>query len=111
MRAVVLDPGAMSARLVLERPVELADGQGGAGVSFEGVASLWARIEPVGESSEERAGADLVTLTHRVWVRFRTDIRSGMRLRKGERVFVIRSLRDPDEGGRYLACLCEEEGR
>jgi len=111
MRAVVLDPGAMSARLVLERPVEVADGQGGTDVSFEAVASLWARIEPLGETSEERAGSDLVTLTHRVWLRFRADIRSGMRLRKGERVFVIRSLRDPDDGGRYLVCLCEEEGR
>ena len=109
--AVVLDPGAMSARLVLERPVEVADGQGGAAVSFEAVGSLWARIEPVAESREERAGSDLVTLTHRIWMRFRGDIVSGMRLRRGERVFVIRSLRDPDEGGRYLVCLCEEDGR
>jgi len=109
--AMILDPGAMSARLVLERPVELADGQGGVAVSFEAVGSLWARIEPLGENREERAGSDLVTLTHRVWLRFRADIAAGMRLRKGERVFVIRSLRDPDEGGRYLVCLCEEDGR
>lgn len=111
MRAVVLDPGAMSARLVLERPVELADGQGGADVSFEAVGALWARIEPLGESREERAGSDLATLTHRIWLRFRGDIASGMRLCRGERVFVIRSLRDPDEGRRYLVCLCEEDGR
>jgi len=32
-------------------------------------------------------------------------------LRKGGRIFVLRSVHDPDESGRYLICLAVEEGR
>ncbi|MBO9193561.1 phage head closure protein [Rhizobium sp. 16-449-1b] len=111
MRSVFFDPGQMTARLALEAPVETSDGQGGATVSFAEIASFWARIEPVSELREEQAGADVFTLTHRIWLRFRDDIKAGMRLRKGARVFAIRTWRDPDERGNYLVCLCEEESQ
>jgi SPP1 family predicted phage head-tail adaptor len=111
MRSVFFDPGQMTARLVLEAPLETPDGQGGAAVSFTEVAAFWARIEPVSEQREEQAGADVFTLMHRIWLRARDDIRPGMRLRKGTRVFAVRTWRDPDERGNYLVCLCEEEGR
>jgi SPP1 family predicted phage head-tail adaptor len=111
MRSVLFDAGQMTARLELEAPEALPDGQGGATVSFVSVASLWARLEPVSEIREEQAGAEVFTLTHRIWLRFRDDIRAGMRLRKGARLFTIGAWRDPDERGNYLVCLCEEERR
>ncbi|KQV32615.1 head-tail adaptor protein [Rhizobium sp. Root1203] len=111
MRSVFLDPGEMTARLELEVPVETSDGQGGATVAFVSIGSLWARVEPVGEVRGEQAGAEVFTLTHRIWLRFRSDIKAGMRFSKGARVFAIGTWRDPDETGCYLVCLCEEEGR
>lgn len=111
MRSVFFDPGQMTARLELEAPEATPDGQGGATVSFVAVASLWARIEPVSEIRQEQASADVFTLTHRIWLRFRSDITAGMRLRKGERAFVIGAWRDPDERGNYVVCLCEEESQ
>lgn len=105
------DPGQMSARLRLERPVATPDGQGGATIAFEPVAEFWARIEPLAAAPEEMAGAGCVTVTHAVWLRFRTDVAVGMRLVKGNRHLAIESLRDPDETGRYLLCRCREEGR
>ncbi|MBP1850910.1 phage head closure protein [Rhizobium halophytocola] len=110
MAGVSLDPGALTARLWLEQPVEMPDGQGGAVVTFEAVASLWCRIEPLAARVEEVAGAETVTVTHRVWLRHRAGIASGMRFRKGLRLFVIRSLRDPDETGRLLLASVEEAG-
>ena len=44
----------------------------------------------------------------RIWLRWRDDLAGGMRLRKGARLFVIRTFRDPDEAGRYALCDCEE---
>lgn len=104
----VIDPGALSARLVLERPVETPDGQGGVAVNFEAHATLCARIEPVVAKADEAAGALQVAVTHRIWLRRRGDLAGGMRLRKGARIFVLRAFRDPDETGRYLVCDCEE---
>lgn len=102
------DPGRLSARLLLERPVPVSDGQGGAA---ETVASVWALVTPLAAKVEERAGAETVEITHEIWVRRRGDLVSGMRFVKGNRHFTVESVRDPDESGRYLACRCREEGR
>lgn len=103
-----IDPGALTARLVLEHPIETPDGQGGAAVSFSALASLWGRIEPLAAGADEAAGAMPVTVTHRIWLRRRDDLAAGMRLRKGVRLFRIKTFRDPDETGRYTLCDCAE---
>ena len=106
--ARIIDPGRLSARLVLEQPAETPDGQGGVTRSFSALATLWARIEPVVAKADEAAGALPVTVTHRIWLRHRGDLAGGMRLRKGARIFAIHAFRDPDETGRYMLCDCEE---
>ncbi|MGB3812449.1 MAG: phage head closure protein [Shinella sp.] len=103
-----LDPGQLNMRLTLERPDETPDGQGGVSVGFAALATLWARIEPVAARADEAAGTLPVTVTHRIWLRRRSDLAGGMRLRKGARRFAIRAFRDPDETGRYTLCDCEE---
>jgi SPP1 family predicted phage head-tail adaptor len=108
VRLATIDPGALTARLVLEHPVEAADGQGGVERSFAARATLWANIEPVGAGADEAAGSAPVTVTHRVLMRRRSDLAGGMRLRQGARVLTIRTFRDPDEAGRYTLCDCEE---
>ena len=108
VRGGATDPGALSARLVLERPVETPDGQGGVEGGFAAVATVWAEVAPVSARAEEAAGAMPVTVTHRIRLRRRDDLAGGMRLRKGARLFAIRAFRDPDETGRYTLCDCEE---
>jgi len=108
---VFFDPGQMTARLALETATDTPDGQGGAVPAWTEVAALWAKVEPVSSTLTERAGAEIGTITHRIWLRFRTDIVSGQRLRKGTRLFAIKLVEDPDETGRYLTCLCEEDAR
>lgn len=103
-----LDPGMLNARLVLERPEETPDGQGGVMPSHAAVATVWAHIEPVAAKADEAAGTVRVTVTHRIRLRWRGDLASGMRLRRGVRLFAIRAFCDPDETGRYLICDCEE---
>ncbi|MDW5314483.1 phage head closure protein [Rhizobium sp. PL01] len=111
MGAVILDPGQFSERLDLEMRADARDGHGGIVPGFAPVTSLWARIEPVAAGEEERADAEVFTVTHRIWIRFREDIAAGMRFRKGTRVFAIRGFHDPDETRRYLVCRCMEDGR
>jgi SPP1 family predicted phage head-tail adaptor len=111
MGAITLDPGQLSSRLDLEIRSDAGDGQGGIVPSFSPVTSLWARIEPVSVSEEERADAEVFIVTHRIWIRFREDIAAEMRFRKGARVFTVRAFHDPDETRRYLVCRCVEEGQ
>jgi SPP1 family predicted phage head-tail adaptor len=106
---VFFDPGQMTARLALEEPVHVPDGQGGATVSWTEVAAMWAKVEPVSSTFAERAGSEIGKITHRIWLRFRDGVASGQRLRKGARLFAVKLVQDPDETGRYLTCLCEED--
>lgn len=109
MPVTFFDPGQFTARLDLEAPQAVPDGQGGATITWQVAASLWARIEPMQTGFGETAGQMRGELTHRIWIRARDGLAEGMRFRKGARTFVIRALRDPDETGRYCVCLCQED--
>ncbi|WP_320199260.1 phage head closure protein [Agrobacterium sp. rho-13.3] len=111
MNLTFLDPGQLTARLELEAPEDVPDGQGGVSAGWLLLRSLWAAIEPVSQGAYERASADGVAITHRIWMGFRTDIAAGMRFRKGSRVFAVKSVIDPDETGRFIVGRCEEDSR
>lgn len=111
MKALRIDPGKLRTRLTLESAVRSPDGAGGHVESWSAVANMFARVEPV--SAKSRAGADqtIETVTHRIVIRCRDDVRSGMRFVHGNRVFAIVTVHDPDETGRYLVCEAREAGR
>lgn len=112
MQTVNFDVGAMTARLVREVPVDMPDGQGGVARNWVEAGRLWARIEPVTQHKDEvRAGAEGVTVTHRIWVSGFAGLAAGERLVKGTRLFAIKAVRDPDETGRFFVCDCEEAAR
>lgn len=102
------NPGLLRHRLVLEEPVESADGAGGVTRSFSPVATLWAEVTPVSAArafEAERSGA---RITHRIGIRFADDITTKCRFRFGERIFRIVSLRDRDGRKRFLTIEAEE---
>lgn len=111
MRSLLLDAGSLRHELVLQSAAPLPDGLGGHAESWSEIASLFGLIEPVSANSVAGAGQTLETVTHRITMRSRADIRSGMRLVRGPRVFDIVTVHDPDESGRYLVCRVREEGR
>lgn len=108
MRLTFMDPGALNARLALENQVSTSDGQGGETINWVPVADLWGRVKPVAIQPGEDGGTESATITHRVTIRTRDDVRRGMRFGWQSRVLLIRAVSDPDEAGRYLICRCEE---
>ena len=101
-------PGELRHRLVLEAPVETPDGAGGVARSYSSVATLWARLTPVGARSEVVGDDPGATLTHRIVIRSRPDLTTRHRLRDGARLFRIVALRDEDGSGRYTEISAEE---
>jgi SPP1 family predicted phage head-tail adaptor len=102
------NPGLLRHRLVLEAPVETADGAGGVTRSYADVAALWAEVTPlsaVRSLEAERPGA---RVTHRIVIRFSGDITTKHRLRDDARIFRIVGLRDRDGRKRFLAIEAEE---
>jgi SPP1 family predicted phage head-tail adaptor len=111
MPTLFLDPGRLRTELALEAATPIPDELGGFTQSWAEIGTVFAHVEPV--SATARPGADqmLETVTHRVTLRRRDDVASGMRFRKGPRIFAIVTVHDPDESGRYLVCTTREEGR
>jgi SPP1 family predicted phage head-tail adaptor len=108
MKRTFLDAGQLTARLDLESSIETPDGQGGVTVSHAVESSIWARIEPVSAAREELGHVDRQVVTHRIWTRHIEGVASGKRFRKGDRIFEIRTVHDPDERGRYLVAHVTE---
>ena len=108
MARLPVDPGWLRARLVLEAPADLPDGQGGVSEGWTELATLWGRIEPLRGAPDETGGAATAVVTHRVTIRYREDVLHAMRFTHRGRALLIRTVRDPDESRRYLICDCEE---
>jgi len=108
MPLTFFDAGQLTARLDLESAVDIPDGQGGVTQSHAVATSLWARIEPVSAEIAELGHVERQAVTHRVWIRQTDAVQPGMRFRKGSRIFLIRTIHDPDESRRYLVCRVTE---
>jgi SPP1 family predicted phage head-tail adaptor len=111
MRSAFIDPGLFRSELVLEEVVLTADGLGGHVETWSEVANVFALIEPVVATSLFGADQTLENVTHRISLRARQGVASGMRFRKDDRRFDIATVHDPDESGRYLVCRVREIGR
>jgi SPP1 family predicted phage head-tail adaptor len=110
MQALFLDPGKLRSELALEACATVADGLGGHDENWTEVATVFALLEPISAQSVFGAAQTLETVTHRVTMRWREGVASGMRFRKQDRTFAIATVHDPDETGRYLVCRTKEVG-
>jgi phage head-tail adaptor, putative, SPP1 family len=111
MSRMHLDPGELRTEMILQKAETSSDGTGGHTENWVEVATVFARVEPLRAQSRFGAGQYLESVTHRVTLRFREDVRSGMRFLKHGRTLEIINVQDADESGRYLICYVREEGR
>ncbi|HVW55362.1 MAG TPA: phage head closure protein [Rhizobiaceae bacterium] len=111
MRTLTIDPGELRHELVLESATTTPDLYGGTTQAWATAATLFARMEPLNARQTVNTGQTVRTVTHRMTVRQDASIESGMRFRKGDRIFDILTVCDPDETGRYFFCETSEAGQ
>jgi SPP1 family predicted phage head-tail adaptor len=102
------ESGALRRRLRLERPLDAPDDIGGVSRSWTLEATVWAQLTSLKGLTRLQGERLEQAITHRVVMRWRAGVSGEMRLVMGQRVFAIRSVRDPDEGRRALVLDCEE---
>jgi SPP1 family predicted phage head-tail adaptor len=100
-------PGDLNRRLVLEAPVESADGAGGVTRSYAPAMTLWAKVEPVSARGAIVADAPGATITHRIIVRRRSTVTTRQRFVEGTTIYRIVTIRD-DATRRFLVIGAEE---
>ncbi|WP_193141641.1 MULTISPECIES: head-tail adaptor protein [unclassified Meridianimarinicoccus] len=109
-----MSPHLLRTRLGLERPVALADGAGGASVSWSQEGLLWGALEPLSGREAGHDGAAVSRVRYRITLRgapvgapSRPRVRD--RLRAGVRCFEITAVREADPAARFLICDAVEE--
>lgn len=108
MNAPVIFPICrLSHRLTLERPVRAPDGGGGASVTWETVADMWAAVEALGGGERVDVGRLAGDVNARITIRHRDDVTPAMRFRIGTQVYEIVAALDGDGGRRFLRCDCQ----
>jgi len=102
-----MTPGALNRRLVLEAPVESADGAGGVTSSYAAVMTLWASVEPVSARGVVVADAPGATVTHRIVIRKRAAVTTRHRFVEGTTVYCVVTMRD-DATRRFIVIGAEQ---
>ncbi|MDF1716420.1 MAG: phage head closure protein [Antarcticimicrobium sp.] len=104
----------LSRRLVLEAPVRVPDGAGGAIESWTSLGTLWAEVRPRSGRERAQAGEPVSTMGYRIVVRGAPAGSAQrpapeQRFRDGARLYLIRAVAEHDPAGRFLTCFADEE--
>lgn len=111
MPTLFIDPGELHSELSLQEMQPIPDDAGGFEERWTEIGTVWAHIEPVSETARFFGRQPMEEVTHRIILRWRDGVSSGMRFCKGPRYFLILGVSDPDETGRYLICRTREEAQ
>jgi len=85
--------GDLNRRLVLQEPVESADGQGGVIRSYQTVTTLWAQVAPLAARADIAAASLGAALRYRIVVRARADVTTRHQFVDGAHVYRVIAAR------------------
>lgn len=101
-----MNPGELNRRLVLEAPVETADGAGGIARDFAAVATVWGSVVSLSARADMFAAGRAAAITHRIVIRRGPQVTVRHRFRDGERIYAVIAVSENDN--RTLAIQAEE---
>ena len=94
--------GDLNKQVIIETKTASRKAGGGNTVSWTTVAAVWVKIVPRATNEYLRAlGKDPQT-THKIYMRYRTDVTPRERIKYGSRYFGIRSVINIEEKGKWL---------
>jgi len=101
--------GSLNKRINLECETRVSDGMGGTINSWrEMAADVAAAIWPVSASERVQQMGTTMTISHRIRIRYRSDIRTSWRIKFKDRYFDIVSLINPNMESRILDIMAKE---
>lgn len=101
--------GALNKRINFEAQTKTPDGMGGWIVIWKTVASsIAAGIWPISASEQVQAAQVVMTVSHRIRIRYRSILKASWRIRFGTRYFSIISIINPNEKREMFDLLCKE---
>jgi len=94
--------GSLNKRVLIQAPTKAGDGMGGFTETWADQATVSAAIWPVSANEQIKSMGVTMTMSHRIRIRYRSDIRSSWRLKYKNNYFDIVSIVNPNMGNRML---------
>lgn len=105
-----MSSGKLHHRITIETKTRTGDSGGGGSVAWTAVETVWADVTPISGFKRMQSEQMQARVTHKVTMRYRTDVDISMRLKWGTRLFSIRSAINDSERSVWLVLDCEELG-
>jgi SPP1 family predicted phage head-tail adaptor len=99
----------MKHRILFQSLTRTEDGQGGFTEEWEDGDYVSAEVTPLKAWEQMRAQQLDSKLTHKILIRYRSDITDEMRLFHRGRIYGIKEVLNLEEANRYLQLMCMEE--
>ena len=98
-------------RIIIEKPIETRDSQGGVIKSFSTLATVWAEVKPLNSKESIQGGQVDNRTTHFIKMRQQsvTTLDTTMRIKFGSRLFNLIGVRNIDERDKVLICDAVED--
>jgi SPP1 family predicted phage head-tail adaptor len=100
--------GSLNKRILFQSIVKTTDGMGGFTYTWKDEVTCWAAIWPLSASEAVRDMQIMMLITHKIRIRFRSEMYPSWRIKFGDRYFSIVSIVNPNEAGKTLDLLCKE---
>lgn len=101
--------GDLRHRITFQKSNKTPDGYAGNTEIYQDVVTVWAQVDPLTGREYFYAHQIKNEVSHRVRIRYRTDVNVEMRIKYGERYLQIESMIDKGERREFLELLCLEE--
>lgn len=100
--------GRMRERVTIQQNSGTKGTRGQKAESWTDVKQVWAEVRMLSGTESQTANMNIASATHRVRIRWRSDVTEQMRLEWGTRYLGIVSSSNPDGKRQFLELLCEE---
>ena len=100
--------GRLRYKVALQSATNTSDGAGGVTESWDTIANIYADITPTGGDESFRQGKVQEKVTHKIFIRYRSDIKTSYRISYDSRIFNIKNILNIDERNRFLELTCTE---
>lgn len=100
--------GELRHQITIQHKTVTRGGMGGEVITWSDVGTVWAAVEPISGREYFAAKTENAEVSHRIRIRHRNGITSGMRVSWGARVFDIQAVLDIQERGREIHLMCVE---
>lgn len=100
--------GDLNKRITIQAPTRASDGMGNFTESWNDLATVWAAIWPMSANEYKQAMQNVMIVSHRIRIWYRSAFKASWRIKFGNRYFNIVSIINQNEKNEYLDLMCKE---